>query len=317
MDSLKKPLVSVICLCHNHGKYVEHAIFSVLNQKYDNVELIVVDDASDDASREIIPRLSKKYGFKTIENKVNLGNCSSFNLGLSASKGKYLIDLAADDYLYADRVKIGVEVLEKLGKSYGVHFCDVEQVNEYGRSLGTHFLRDKTGKLINEVPTGDIYQHLVEKYLISAPSMMMSRKVLEELNGYDEDLSYEDFDFWVRSSRNYKYAFTDMVLIKKLVLKNSLSSIQYQKKNPHLMSTAKVCEKILSMNTNKQEDLALLKRINYESKWALITENWEAEKIFILLKEKLDDSSFRLSMEKLIVSIKPSWYWLWKLLLRI
>ena len=68
---MKKPLVSVICLCHNHGKHVEHAIFSVLNQKYDNVELIVVDDASADASREIIPKLSKKYGLKLSENSIN------------------------------------------------------------------------------------------------------------------------------------------------------------------------------------------------------------------------------------------------------
>ena len=89
------------------------------------------------------------------------------------------------------------------GNNYGVHFCDVELLDESGKSFGTHYQRDKDGKLMVPVPSGDIYSELVERYLISAPSMMMRRTVLEELDGYDEDLTYEDFDFWVRSARNH------------------------------------------------------------------------------------------------------------------
>ena len=314
---MKKPLVSVICLCHNHIAYVQDAIDSVLNQTYENIEVIVVDDASEDDSQEIISKLSKKHGFKTISNNTNLGNCKSFNLGFRQSIGKYLIDLSADDLLEPERIKVGVEVLEKLGESYGVHFCDVELVDKKGVVQGTHYERDPDGNLIEDVPTGDIYHHLVERYFINAPAMMMTRKVLEELNGYDEELSYEDFDFWVRSSRNFKYAFSDQVLVKKHVLATSLSSKQYQRKNPNTLSTARVCEKILQMNRNKHEDLALLKRINYELKWALITENWGAANILIQLKEGLAFKSLRTLLEKILVMIKPRWHWLWKLILKL
>ena len=312
---MAKPLVSVICLCFNHEKYVKQAIESVLCQTYAPNELIVVDDASCDSSRSVIENMAKIHGFQAFFNTSNQGNCKSFNLGLSHARGKYIIDLAADDILFPDRIRIGVEEMERKGETYAVHFCDVELLDKNGNFISTHFKRDQQGNLLQTVPSGDIYQHLVERYLISAPSMMMTRQVLEELNGYDEQLSYEDFDFWVRSSRNYKYVFTDQVLVQKLVLEKSLSSFNYQRKNRQAMSTAMVCEKIFKLNKSEEENEALLKRINYELKWALITENWEAAKIFIHLKEKLGQKSLRKALEKIILKIKPAWYPLWKTLL--
>ncbi len=310
---MNKPLVSVICLCHDQGKYVQQAIESVLKQTYEHIELIVIDDASKDNSQAVIENLSKIHGFHAHFNTKNLGNCKSFNTGFKLSQGKYLIDLAADDVLLPERVQIGVEQLEQAGPAYGVHFCDVEINDENGKRIGTHYKRDAHGQLLDTVPGGDIYKDLVERYLISAPSMMMSRQVLSDLNGYDEELTYEDFDFWVRSSRKYKYIFTDQILLKKMVLSNSLSSILYKKKNRHALSTAKVCEKILEMNSSEEENLALLKRINYELKWSLITENWEASDIFMKLKGKLGYTSFRYQLEKFILKMKPPWYPIWKM----
>lgn len=312
---MAKPLVSVICLSFNQEKYLKQAIESVLDQTYKEVELIVIDDASTDNSRAIIEHLAGIHKFQTIFNRTNLGNCKSFNLGLRRSHGKYLIDLAADDRLLQDRISIGVKELEHRGASFGVHFCDVELQDETGNFISTHFKRDSEGKLLDKIPEGDIYTHLIERYLICAPSMMMSRKVLEELHGYDEELSYEDFDFWIRSSRNYKYAFSDQVLVKKLTLKNSLSSIQYQRKNRHAMSTARVCEKIFALNKSDAEHKALLKRINYELKWALITENWEASGLLLQLKKKLGHKSVRMAIENIALKIKPQWYWVWKMML--
>jgi hypothetical protein len=164
------------------------------------------------------------------------------------------------------------------------------------------------------VPEGDIYRILVERYFFSSPSTMMRRSVLDELGGYDENLSYEDFDFWVRSSRNYNYSFTDKVLVRKKVLSNSLSSLQYQRTNRHCLSTAIVCEKILKLNKTAEEKQALLKRINYELKWALITENWEASQKFIELKKKLLKSYVSYRLLNLIVRIKPPWYPLWRII---
>ena len=63
---MEKPLVSVICLCHNHGKYILQAIQSVMQQTYTNIELIVVDDASEDNSQEIIKKASKTHEFDVV-----------------------------------------------------------------------------------------------------------------------------------------------------------------------------------------------------------------------------------------------------------
>lgn len=312
---MDKPLVSVICLCYNHDNYVKQAIESVLCQTYENTELIVVDDASTDGSRSIINYISKTHGFQAHYNPTNQGNCKSFNIGFKLSHGEYIIDLAADDQLMPTRVVAGINNLETKGNEYAIDFCDIELIDENGQSKGSHFRRDEHGKLIENIVQGDIYSTLVERYFISAPSMMMGRNVLEELKGYDEKLSYEDFDFWVRSARNYKYAFTNQVLVKKRILYKSLSSIQYQRKNRHCLSTAIVCEKAYKLNRSEEENKALLKRINYELKWALITENWEASMKFIDLKKKLLKSHWSFGLLNLIIKIKPHWYSLWKIIL--
>jgi glycosyltransferase involved in cell wall biosynthesis len=304
-------------LCYNHQAHVRQAIDSVIQQSYENVELIVVDDASTDKSRELIRKASAKHGFRTIFNEKNLGNCRSFNTGFKHSTGKYVIDLAADDLLMPDRVAIGVELLEQKGPTYGVHFSDATLIDSKGKTIGTHYRRDKSGNLLEIVPEGDIYADLVEKYLICTPSMMISRKVLEDLNGYDESLTYEDFDFWVRSSRNYYYGFSNALLVSKTIMTNSLSKAQMQKKNIHALSTASVCEKILKMNRSQEEHEALLKRVNYELKWALITENWEASKKLIDIKERLPANSTRTFVEKLILGIRPPWFSFWKLIMKL
>jgi glycosyltransferase involved in cell wall biosynthesis len=309
---MNKPLVTVICLCHNHEQMVERAINSVFGQTYQPIELIVVDDASTDSSREAIEKLQKNHEFTAIYNPENMGNCRAFNKAFNVSTGKYLIDLAADDELLPDRIAIGVEAMDKSGPEIGVHFCDAAMLDENGKFLRTHYLRDNRGKLMQPVTDGDMYKILLEKYYISTPTMMMGRKVLDELGGYDAALSYEDFDFWIRSSRNYKYQFTDAVLMNKYVLKNSLSTQQSLYKNRHTLSTAIVCEKALALNKSREEDEALYKRVTYELKWAMVTENWEAAVRFLAIRQKLK-SELSTRLFEILIHLKPRWYWLWKM----
>jgi hypothetical protein len=117
--------------------------------------------------------------------------------------------------------------------------------------------------------------------------MMMRRSVLEELNGYDETLAYEDFDFWVRSSRSYKYCFSEEPLVKKRILPGSLSSRQYVPNSSILASTYKVCLKAEKLNRNRQEHLALARRAAYEARQAIISGNFALALKFLLLIERL------------------------------
>ena len=85
----EKPLVSIICHCYNHSKFVLETLKSVLNQTYDNIEVIVVDDFSTDNSADVISSFMVKHPeIKFIQNHRNLGITKSFNRILKKTKGK-------------------------------------------------------------------------------------------------------------------------------------------------------------------------------------------------------------------------------------
>ncbi len=258
---MELPLVSVICLCYNQQQFVGAAIDSVLKQTYSNIQLIVVDDASTDKSAETIRTIGKTYpSIEIVLLEKNIGNCAAFNRGLSFATGEYVIDLAADDLLLPERVTIGVDRLSLLGESYGVHFSDALLIDENGQSLQKHSDQIK----LSPIPQGDIYEAVIQHYFICSPTMMMRKEVLDELGGYDESLHYEDFDFWVRSSRKYLYDYSDEVLVKKRVLQGSLSDVQFKRNSDHWKSTWRVLQKIKNLNTRAAEVQAFKSRLWYE-----------------------------------------------------
>ena len=275
------PLVSVICLCHNHARYVTESIQSVWDQDHVAIELIVVDDASSDSSQRAIENTLKGTNTKLIVLKENIGNCKAFNLGFKASTGSFIIDLSADDVLLPRRISQGIKSFANT--DIGVNFCDTFIIGPNGETLGTHYERDQAGKMIVPVPQGDIYIHLVSKYFISPPSMMMRREVLDELGGYDENLKYEDFDFWVRSSRRWKYSFLDQVLVKKRIIKGSHSNKQFYFLSRHQTSTLEVCRKIKHLNWSEEEDTALKNRCWYEIRQCLKQGNLRLIPRFLML----------------------------------
>lgn len=258
---MNQPLVTVICLCYNHERFVQEAIKSVYHQSYSRIQLIIVDDCSQDKSVSVIKKLIKGHPEVVfISNDKNLESCKSFNLALKAAQGDYLIDLAADDVLLPDRIAIGVEALENAGREYGVQFTDAEIISESGSHLYLHSKRFPH----NTIPQDDIYINLIDQYFICSPTMMFRREVLHNMNGYDETLAFEDFDFWVRSSRTYKYCYSAQALVKKRVVNNSMSQSQFTKGNKQRWSTLIVCKKIKALNKNREEDNALRKRLRYE-----------------------------------------------------
>ncbi len=287
---MSQPLVSVICLCYNQADYVAKSIMSVLNQTYAAVELIIVDDGSTDNSREIINQFSDINNTQILLLDKNVGNCTAFNKGLSLAKGKYIIDLAADDLLHPKRIAVGVEALESSTKDYGVTFCDVALIDSQDRIIGNHYGRDNSDNLLEDVLDGDIYTVLLQQYFVAAPAMMTKRIVYDGLGGYDESLSYEDFDFWVRSSRTYKYKFTDAVLVSKRILKNSLSEQQYKKGSKQLLSTYTVCEKAFELNKTKAEHQALLNRIRYEIRQVILIGDYVMAKKYLKLWKRITDN---------------------------
>jgi glycosyltransferase involved in cell wall biosynthesis len=258
---MSQPLVSVICVCYNHARFVTDALDSVIHQTYPNVELIVIDDGSTDGSGKVIKKWMTNHPDATfILNAKNIGYCSTFNKAYRISKGEFIIDLAADDRLMPIRVEQGVHLFEQSGDDCGVTFSDAVYVDETGTALRRH-----SDKFPHEtIPSGDVYKEVIKRYFICSPTMMIRKKVLDTLNGYDESLAFEDFDFWVRASRNFKFIYSPEVLVKKRVLGSSMSAKQFERSSPQRWSTLEVCRKIKALNQTVDEQKALKRRLLYE-----------------------------------------------------
>lgn len=271
-----KPWVSVICTSYNHEAYVEQALQSVIDQDYPNVELIVVDNNSSDRSAERIENFAKKHsGLRLIKNLTNLGLNRAFNQGLALAEGRYVIDLAADDVLLPNRISHQVSLFEELSGPYAVVFSNAAYIDGQGRETAIHYAVDGNGRSRTKVPSGNVFQNVLESYFICTPTMMMRRDVLNELGGYDESLSFEDFDFWVRSSRLYHYAYLDEVLTLKRRLPDSLASQITLPGNQLLSSSLTVCYKAFDRCSTKAEYQALAGRIRTFIRKAFYTEQFE------------------------------------------
>lgn len=257
---------------------------SVLDQTYENYELIVVDDGSTDDSLAVISKFVKHHPqIIFIPLKYNGGICKAFNTGYKISTGNFIVDLAADDILLPERLLKGIISFNKLNEEYGVIFSDAEWVHADGRHLYTHsekFPHDT-------IPQGDIYLQLIERYFICSPTMMFRRSVMEKLGGYDESLTYEDFDFWIRSSRHFKYFYDPQVLVKKRKLEDSLSRKQFKIWNIHNASTYRVCVKILGLNRTTEENDALRRRILYEIRQCVKTLDFRLALKYVSLLKKV------------------------------
>ncbi|GAA0890410.1 hypothetical protein GCM10009122_00880 [Fulvivirga kasyanovii] len=282
------PLVSIICLCYNQQRFVKEAILSAFEQTYENIELIVVDDASVDNSRQIINQMVEKHPeIKYFPLPENLGHCAAFNEGLEKAGGEYIIDLAADDILYPERVEEGVKAFQSGGNTCGVNFSNAERVDESGRHISFHYPIDELGNSVVPVPEGDVFEEVIRRYFICSPTVMFRKDIIDAMGGYDASLAYEDFDLWVRTSRNYNYVYTDKVLMKKRVVSGSAGQKQFKVRSAYLHSTFKVCEKISKMIRNNSEKKALKKRIKYEITLSLRLLSFEVALKYLRLLKSL------------------------------
>ncbi len=286
--------VSIICLCYNQVRFVEAALQSVAAQTYEAIELIIVDDGSTDGSQAVIENWLAHHQRTFVRQVVwlplsqNLGNCKAFNLGLSHATGQFVMDLAADDVLVPACIATQVakfDNFENLGKNCGVVFSNALFINEIGQPLHLHHQPKTMQKY--EQPY-DIYADILTHSFICTPTMLSRKEVFDTLQGYDETLSYEDFDFWVRSARHYAYAYADEVLVHKRKVAHSLGTKFYGKEAfPFLESTLTVCQKAYAQQQNATEGKALCHRLRYHIRLCCYTSNYDLVPIYLQLLQKI------------------------------
>lgn len=185
------PLVSVVIPCWNQGHYLGEAIESVLAQEYPRLELVVVDDGSEDNSLEVARRYP---GVRSLR-QPNSGVAAARNRGLAETVGELVVFLDADDRLLPRALEVGVEELEG------------EPEAAFAAGMPRDIGRD--GSVVREarqpLVTRDHYLKLLEECFIwSGSSLVYRRRALEAVAGFNERrVAADDYELYLKLARDF------------------------------------------------------------------------------------------------------------------
>lgn len=227
----ESPLVTVIAVCYNHSKFVIECLDSIRNQTYHHVQLIIMDDCSQDNSVEIIRDWIERYGIECnfITHQKNQGLCRTLNEALKLAQGEYISIVATDDLWLPEKLAMQVEVLERLPRDVGVVYGDSWQITEEGELLPELLLKPYQERY-GTLPEGDIYSRLIEGDFIPALNALTRRSCYDLVGQYDERLSYEDWDMWLRIAQKFKFSFLSQVVTKYRHVSNSMTRAIHEKR---------------------------------------------------------------------------------------
>lgn len=181
-----QPLVTVIIASYNHGRYIEQSILSVLNQTYQNIELLVVDDGSSDDSVERISALQAQHGFDFRVQK-NQGLTNTLNGAIARSSGSLIVPFGSDDIMLPDRIAIQVEYMD--GKpEVGICAGNIELIDADGNLYPEK--RQRRDVPFRRLDFDDMF--LERKPYPPAPTLMIRREALDKVGGFDPNIRLED-----------------------------------------------------------------------------------------------------------------------------
>jgi glycosyltransferase involved in cell wall biosynthesis len=193
------PLVSVITTFLNAEKFIEESIQSVISQSYQNWELLLVDDGSNDASTTIALKYVKQYPDKVYclehQDHKNKGISASRNLGIMNAKGKYIATIDADDIWVPKKLEEQVSILESNPEVGMVHGNSVYWYSWTGKPLdkerdsNAHDLIKPNAVELHTVVKPPRLLNLLLSYGIPSPSLsniMFRKNVAEDIGGFEE-----------------------------------------------------------------------------------------------------------------------------------
>lgn len=249
--------VSVIIPVYNSEKYLKKCIDSVLDQSYSDIEIIAVNDGSNDSSLSIL----KQYGEKiVIIDKTNGGTASALNAGINTMTGDWFKWLSDDDILEKD----AISDLINTARSYEDYSNYIFYSNQN--------LIDKDGKVIGKVIESNHndlthFQQgviLLNKHFGNPNSSLMHKSIFKKCGLLNEKIGYyEDHEFWLRSVLlfNCKLILVPKITLRYRIHSDSLSSnkliFRFEKHN-------EIRTLILSKLTNEKQEQFLSALKNYK-----------------------------------------------------
>tara|TARA_B110000908_G_C10267683_1_gene466108 strand:+ start:4573 stop:5958 length:1386 start_codon:yes stop_codon:yes gene_type:complete len=190
MNNPKTPLITVYITNYNYGKYLKQSIESVLNQSFQDFELIIIDDGSTDDSKTIIETYENNSKIKVVYQN-NKGLTISNNIALKLSQGNFILRLDSDDYFHSDAL---TNLLT------GFHS------DEIGMVFGDWYEVDELGDIIERKQRHNFKKNVT---LYDQPAhgacTMFRKSCLVKINGYDESITRQDgYELWLRFIQNFK-----------------------------------------------------------------------------------------------------------------
>lgn len=193
----KYPLVSVAIITYNQKKFLKEAIKSVLIQDYNNIEIIVSDDNSNDGTKELLMAYQETYGdkFKVALGEKNLGVTGNSNRAFYKCQGEYICWLGGDDLMLQGKIKKQVALMQKV-KNCSIVYHNLEVFQSDTGSTLYEFNRK------NKPREGSISVLLKYGCFLGASSVMVRRSMMPN-SGFLESLSVaSDFYCWINVLEN-------------------------------------------------------------------------------------------------------------------
>lgn len=220
--NIKAPLISILVNCYNSEKYLNDCLLSIVNQTYENIEIIIWDNCSKDSTALICKNFDDKrikyFLSKQHENLVN-----SRIAAWKKIKGDFVAIMDSDDLSYKDRLQTQLKTIQR-NSNIAVVGGGVEYINNNGKTLSYKKYpnsKKKLGRIINY------------KFPMNNATLFFDKKKVDELGGYSKQYEFiNDFELVYRLSKKY-----DLVNSDEIVSKNRLHYERLSNKRFILMQT--------------------------------------------------------------------------------
>ena len=209
------PKVSVIIPTHNRPVYLRSAITSVLNQTYKDFEIIVVDDASEDDTEQVVAAFGEPR-IRYFRHETGKGDGGARNTGIAHARGDYIGFLDDDDQWLPEKLALQIAVLEN------------SQARVGGVYTGHFDISGSDGRITNvsyPIRRGDLSQYALIESCIITSCVLLRKECFEKVGLFDESIPYcNDRDMWIRIAQSFQFEYIKQPLVKYRVHDNKLST---------------------------------------------------------------------------------------------
>jgi glycosyltransferase involved in cell wall biosynthesis len=218
------PNVAVIVTCYNQERYIRQALDSIANQTQPPNEIVLIDGFSQDRSVAVIKEwiAENDTPITFIAHDRNYGLCATLNQAMSLIISEFVVTLYGDDWLEPHRLETQSSIFAHAAHDVGMVVGSMREVNHRGIEIVVHDFRDRVEPLAQLEPAQRV-EALVGENTIPSPAVMIRSDFVRQVGGYDESLTFDDYDLWMRLLSRYSLVYHSSVVVNYRVLNTSLS----------------------------------------------------------------------------------------------